>query len=217
MSGVDYQTLPGSVVIPAGQISADVTVQPINNPNSTGAKLVTVLISDSTTYNIVGLGRATVTIRDILPEVTLEVTTGTANESGAAGVFTVRRTGPNTNENLVVYFQVGGSAVENSDYAPIGTNVVIPAGAGSARITIAPIEDPFKEYNDVFLLIGGAVSPSKRVNEYETIFIQLVGGPDYNLGGATAGVVVIEDNDPLDLSAVGFMTRSSSEIGRAHV
>src|SRR5205807_147506 len=97
---------------------------------------------------------------------------------------------------LVVRFAVGGSANELTDYGAIGTNVVIPVGASSATISINPIDDKFRELGDV----SGA----------DNVIVQLLPGPDYNLGDPTSGVVTINDNDGSDLPVISFMLKSSS-------
>src|SRR5439155_27026661 len=51
-SGVDFGGLPGSVVIPAGQINADVVVTPLTDNLLEGVETITIFISSSPTYNI---------------------------------------------------------------------------------------------------------------------------------------------------------------------
>ena len=54
------------------------------------------------------------------------------------GQFTVFRLG-NTNENIQVYYNIGGTASNGVDYAQISPIVSIPAGALSGTITITPL------------------------------------------------------------------------------
>jgi hypothetical protein len=126
-SGQDFQGLAGSVTIPAGQLTADIVITPINNSTSILPKTVTILLSDSPAYNIDSQNAATITIVDLaLPIVTLETVNGTIDEAAGVGAFRVRRTGSLTN-SLLVYFTVGGTAWEGQDYAAIGTNVLMSA------------------------------------------------------------------------------------------
>jgi hypothetical protein len=55
------------------------------------------------------------------------------------GVFTIGRLG-NLGQELEVDFIILGSAVNGSDYAPIPSQAVLPAGAGSAVVTITPLD-----------------------------------------------------------------------------
>jgi uncharacterized delta-60 repeat protein len=195
VSGRDFQPLPQQITVPAGSITADILIVPIDNPLA-GARTVVIQLADSPAYNLNYQDSASVTIQDTLPIVTLSVV-GSATEGGTA-TFTVTRTGP-TNSSLLVYFAVGGSAVEGSDYSPIGTNVLIPAGMSSSNIVISAQrsnDDPYRENGAVF-------GP-------ETVIIQLLPGPDYNLGQGTGGQMTIGDNDGSRWPEVGFMQRETT-------
>jgi Bacterial Ig domain/Calx-beta domain len=58
--------------------------------------------------------------------------------------FTVRRSG-STNNQLRVYYGIGGSASNGVDYAALSGVVVIPAGVRTAQIRINPIDDTSAE------------------------------------------------------------------------
>lgn len=197
VSGRDFQPLSQTVTIPANRITADITITPISNAVA-GARSVTILISDSPAYNIFRENSATVTIQDALPVVTLTVESATVTEGGGAGRFRVTRAG-STTESLRVMFVMGGSAAEYFDYSPVGTNVIIPAGAASADINI----NASGGYNDRAYENG-------TISGQETVILQLLPGPDYNLGGTTRGTVRFADNEGSgDLPAVGFMLKES--------
>src|SRR6185436_16068835 len=93
--------------------------------------------------------------------------TDTINENGGTAAFIVTRTGPTTG-SLNVFFEVGGSAWEGTDFNAIGTNIVIPAGSASVNINVTAINDPAREV--------GAVTGQ------DTIIVQLRAGTNYNLG-----------------------------------
>ena len=184
------------MVIPANQLSVAVNITPISTSTNRLPRTITLLVSDSTTYNIFNQNAATVTlIDDALPSVSLEVVNATAAESGTPGTFRITRTGPAAN-SLHVFFEVGGSAWEGSDYATIGTNIVIPVGALSATLNITPLPDLFRELGDV-------TGP-------DTVIVQLRAGTNYALANPRAGTVTITDDDPTALPAVGFMLRNST-------
>ena len=194
VSGRDFQPLSQQVIIPAGSRTADIVIVPIDNPIP-GARTVVIQLADSPAYNIEYQNTAAVTIQDSLPTVTL--TAGDNATEGGTTTFTVTRTEP-TNTSLVVYFTVGGTAVQGSDYAAVGTNVVIPAGAFTATIQVSARgvnDDVWREYGDRF---GD-----------ETVIVQLLPGPDYNLGSPSGATVRIGDNDEGRWPQVGFMLRES--------
>jgi uncharacterized delta-60 repeat protein/uncharacterized repeat protein (TIGR01451 family) len=195
VSGTDFTTLAGSVTILAGQFTADVVITPVVKTNAVGSKTVTILLSDSPSYNIYNQNSATVTIvQSSLPTVTLTVITATASEGGGAGKFRFTRTGPTTN-SLLVSFEVGGSAWEGADYAAIGTNVLIPIGAAFAELDITPIQDNFFE--------RGAVSGD------DTVILGLLPSTSYLVGNPRSGRVTIGEDDVGKLPGVGFMLRNS--------
>src|SRR6185436_12749342 len=76
-----------------------------------------------------------------LPIVRIRAADSSASESGDAGLFTVSRDGGGTNQDLKVYYHIGGSASNGQDYAAISNSVVIPAGAWQVGIAINPIDD----------------------------------------------------------------------------
>ena len=197
VSGVDFNILPGSVIIPAGQLSVDVNITPIATSTNKLPRTVTVLVSDATTYNIYNQNSATITIfESTLPTVTLARTADTISEAGGTAAFVVTRTGPTTN-SLNVFFEVGGSAWEGSDYGNIGTNIVIPIGAATASINITAINDNAREVGDT----AGQ----------DTVIVRLRAGTNYNLGNNIGDTMRITDDDAAsNLPSVGFMLKTSS-------
>jgi uncharacterized delta-60 repeat protein len=200
VAGTDYQVLGGSVTLPAGALSATVTVTPTATPSSPGPKSVVLVVSSSPNYNIAGEGRATVTISDLVPTVTV-ASSGNATEGGGSGGFTITRTGATTNA-LTVYFAVGGSANPNTDYAGIGTNAVIPVGSASVTIPITPVNDSYREYTTT-------AQNNDRQNEHETVEIALLAHPTYDVGNPGSATVTITDDDGGAFPGVSFLTQQT--------
>ena len=109
-----------------------------------------------------------------LPVVTIAATANAA-EPSTNGQFTVSRTGSTAN-SLTVNFTVSGSATAGSDYANIGTSVVIPAGAATAAIAVNVIDDTIYEGN-------------------ETVVVTLSPNASYAVGSANSATVTIADNE----------------------
>jgi hypothetical protein len=57
--------------------------------------------------------------------------------------FTVRRS--DTNESIVVYYEISGTASNGVDYEKLSGQVTIPAGGWSADIVVTPIDDNLVE------------------------------------------------------------------------
>jgi hypothetical protein len=173
----DYAALPGSVVIPAGQISAPVTVTPIDDALSETTETVSLSLSPSPAYAVGSPGSAVVSITDNDPAVvSINATDDEASEAGAdTGAFTVTRTGP-VSSSLTVNYTITGTATNGVDYVVISGSVVIASGSSSGTITITPVDDAIEESN-------------------ETVTLTVVAGAGYVVGSNNADTVEIADND----------------------
>ena len=176
VGGKSYQTLSGSVTIPAGQSSATIDVTPIDAGLVGGSQAVTLTLSSG--GYLIGSGASdTVTIEDDdPPTVTIQATTPTASELAAsAGVFTVSRNGPTT-DPLTVLYSVSGTAVSGTGFQPVSGSVTIPAGQSTAAIDITPIN---------IGQIGGSA----------TVIVGLASGTGYEVGTPASDTVTILEND----------------------
>ena len=179
-NGSDYQTLSGSVAIPAGASSANITVTPIDDTIVEGNETVVLTLSANAAYTVGSPSSATVTIADNdspppLPTVTVVASDANASETGDTGTFTVSRSG-STASSLTVFYSMSGSAQNGSDYQTLSGSVAIPAGASSANITLVPINDTIVEGNETAVL---TLSPNAA----------------YSVGSPNNSTVTIADND----------------------
>lgn len=116
------------------------------------------------------------------PIVTLSTTDANAAETAIGqasnpGEFTITRTG-STDTPLTIYYSLGGTASNNSDYF-LGSNsfsVTIPTGQSTVTLPLQILDDNFAESTESITLV---LSPLA----------------EYALGGSTAGTVIIADND----------------------
>jgi len=126
---------------------------------------------------------ATVTVTT--PIVTIIANDLTATEFGLnTGQFTVSRTG-STAAPLTVLFSKSGTATNGVDYANIGAQIIIPAAAASATITITPLADTLAEGD-------------------ETATLTLSANAAYVIGASSADTVTIADMPMDDWRFVNF-------------
>ena len=191
---LDYSALSGVVTIPAGQISATVTVVPVDDSAFEGDETVSLTLMADATYIIGVAGTATVTVADNdVPTVTVAATDAAASETGPdAGAFTVTRTGATT-ASLNVQYSVGGTATGGSDYAPLTGSVTIAAGQTSATVTVTPVDDPDFE---------GA----------ETVSLTLTANAAYSVGTPGTATLTIADDDVATVT-VTATDAAASEAG----
>ncbi|MBL1175027.1 CARDB domain-containing protein [Pantanalinema sp. GBBB05] len=138
-------------------------------------------ISESNESNNANLGNGTdwddvaITVPSI---VTLTASDPNAAEVASGqpanpGQFTFSRTG-DTSTALTVYYTIGGSATNGSDYNSISNSITFQAGQSTAILPITIINDLLTEGN-------------------ETVVLTLNSSSSYTLGSSTTGTVAIAD------------------------
>lgn len=109
-------------------------------------------------------------------QVTVAATDANAAEAGLdPGTFTLTRNGDLASP-LVVTFSMSGTAVNGTDYQPIGTNVTFAVSAATATVTLTPIDNT---------VVTAA--------ETATLTIQL--GTGYEAGSPSSATITIAEND----------------------
>jgi len=178
-AGADYQPLPGTVTIPAGQASVALLVTPVDDAEVEGTETVTLTVTAGAGYTVGVPSTATVSIADNDPPVvTVVATDPSASEAGDPGSFTITRTGATT-FGLLLPFASTGTAQSGVDYLSLGSPVVIPVGQSSVTLTVTPIADQ---------LVEGS----------ETVTLQLIFDltGTWEVGSPSQATVTIEDAPP---------------------
>ena len=183
--GTDYAAIGTTVLIPANSTSATISV-PVLNDNivETGGETVIVtLVSTNTAVTVGSPDAATVTIADDDASGVSIAATTQANEAGPVdGLFTVTLTNP-VSIPTTVTLAVTGTATEGTDYAAIGTTVLIPANSTSATIAVDVTGDNIVE-------TGG-----------ETVIVTLLStNTAVTVGSPDAATVTIADDDASEAS-----------------
>lgn len=143
VNGSDYNTITNSVTIPAGSLSADVILTPIEHTICESDKTAVLTLTANSEYPIGTQNNATVTIHKngCLPVITVTAPDDSASESGSdTGTLRISRTG-STASYLTVYISMTGSASNAVDYNMIWSSVNIPSGSSSADVVIRPIDN----------------------------------------------------------------------------
>lgn len=109
-----------------------------------------------------------------LPVIGIWPTDAAASRFGpVSGSVTVTRSG-NTNVAVTVGFNIGGSAVNGSDYHAIGNSILFPAGATRSQITILPYTN------------------SEPAGE-KSVTISVVTNAAYRIGNLNSAKILIQD------------------------
>ncbi len=192
-SGVDYQLMPRSVLLAAGQSEALVPVIAMDDLLVEGDETVTLTLQENAAYTRGTTTAQTVTILDDDPPlVTLSVADATLAEPSDAAQFRVTRTG-RKDFNLVVFYSLSGTASNGVDYTTPPGSVTIPAGSASATFTLTPINDSLLEGD-------------------ETVIVTLQPAVSYNLANPATYTLTLLDNE-LPTVSVSTPDSTASEPG----
>ncbi len=184
-SGVDYTSLSGTVMIPAGMTTAVIDIDVIDDNVLDDDKLAVVqLTSVSSGDPQITVGSPNIGTVVILDEdtavVSIAATDASANESGDAGSFTVTLGKPSATATTIAY-GVTGTALAGADYAALSGTVVIPSGQTTAVINVTPSQDVlFEGPENVVVALTSVVS----------------GDVDISVNTAPSTVVIADDDIP---------------------
>lgn len=151
-AGTDYATLLGTVIIPAGSVSAVVELQVRDDKDVEPNETVSVTLTANPTYTITTASASQTILDDDVLVVTVAPSGSGLGEPGAGGAFTVKRDGDQS-VNLVVNYIMTGTASNGVDYTAPGGSVTIPAGTASANIFITALDDAFVEGDESVRLV----------------------------------------------------------------
>ncbi len=189
-NGVDYAALSGTLTVPAGAATANITVAPIADAVLEGDESVVVSLMNSVNYDVGTPGSATVFIHDgQKPTVTISAANTPVSEQGTTtGQFIVTRTG--SAGDLSVPLGISGTATSGSDYVPLDNPVVIPDGSTSVTLDVIPFHDLILEPD-------------------ETVIVTLPTNANYNVDSSASAVVTITDDATSPIPGVGFCFATS--------
>ncbi|WP_029279422.1 Calx-beta domain-containing protein, partial [Pedobacter borealis] len=207
-NGVDYTSLGGMAIIPAGQNSVSVPVTVTDDQKIEGTETVILNLSNGVSANFAftasaTAGSATLNITDndnTATNLTLSVVkTSDAAEPGTNGIFTLSLpSGITASTDVTVSYTVGGTATSGTDYSALSGTAVIPAGQNSVTIPVQVIDNTI-------------IEPT------ETVIMNISGGNDGQfaytvVSGAGSATANITDNDITVSNKLVLVTKVSDAI-----
>lgn len=162
LHGADYEELPGSIVIPAGQTSAAVTIIPrFDGIGESQESVFLQLGAGPTNYRLGTQNSASLTIDDAEGSVPYVEVLGVDNAIEGAtptnGRFRFSVKGSST-ASVTVNYTVSGTATSGVDYTALSGSVIIPGnGINTSEITVVPINDALAEDLETVIL---TITPS---------------------------------------------------------
>ncbi len=193
-SGTDYSGGVASVTIPANATTATVTIDPTVDGTVEANETVILTVAAGAGYVVGAPASATGTIlNDDVPSASITVSPASVVENdGPNLVYTVALSAAAASP-LTINYTIGGDASNGADYAPIGTSVVIAAGATSQTIIVDPNNN-------------GTIEP------HETVILTLAAGAGYTVGAPNSATGTIL-NDDFPSVAVDSVTIAEGNSG----
>lgn len=193
-NGTDYQTVSGTVTIPAAAAGVEVDLTLIDDTAKEGTETAILNITPDAAYGI-GIGSATQYITDAeTPAVSVRFSSGTGTGAESVGVVNVPVTlsAASATTVTVEYAIGGGSAIAGIDYSLTPGVLTFTPGVTSQNIPLTIIDDAFPEPN-------------------QTVSIVLKNPNGAALGTSTYSYT-ITDNDSVPAATVGFASTTSSGV-----
>jgi hypothetical protein len=177
-NGVDYQLVPATVLMPAGAGTVEIPILPYADGIPEPAEAVLLAVTAGTGYRVGSPAQATVTIEDLLMQVTIRTIEPIASkETGAPGLFEISRKDL-VQRDVVIRLAIGGTAANGSDYNTLSTLVYLAPNQTVAFLQVVPKPEA--------VLAGGS----------ETVEISILPDSNYRVGAdSRARVVIIERAD----------------------
>jgi RHS repeat-associated protein len=193
--GSDVQTVVGSITVPAGATAATITVTPIDDQIHEGDETVVLTLSAPIGATLGAPASHTLTVvdNDPVPAVAFAVATASVGEAAAPIAIQIVLDRPSV-DAVTVPMTVSGTATSGSDYQALVASVTVPAGATTAAIALAPLDDQIHEGDETVVLALGAPTGA-------------------TLGALTTHTATILDNDAIPSVAFGPVPASISEAG----
>lgn len=138
VNGVDFASVPGTVVFSAGARTAKVTITPFLDSQAEPAETVEVTLVAGNDYEVAAAARAEVSIADLQPVVSVEALEPLATTDPVApGTLLVKRDAV-VDRSLLVRLDFKGTAVGGVDFQSVSKFVNLTAGQTTALIPIQP-------------------------------------------------------------------------------
>ena len=174
----DYGITMSPITIPAGQMSANIVLTPMDDLSIEGDETVVVTLTGATNADLGTVQVHTATIVDD-DELIVDFDAELQDIDESAGptdiVVSLSALSP---VDVMVSYTVGGSATDPDDYSISASPLTIPAGQMSANIVVTPVDDTIDEPD-------------------ETVIVTLVSATNATLGPDDLHTATLIDDDVL--------------------
>ncbi len=142
--GADYTLSNSSLIIPAGNLSASVTLNTLDDSNSEGDENIIVNVTNISGAVLGVSSSVSATIID--DDITVNLSTSNTSITENAGEAVITATLDNViADDVSVGISLSGSAVEGTDYTVSEKTILIPSGSTSASIILTAVNNTIIE------------------------------------------------------------------------
>lgn len=174
VNGVDFASVPGTVVFPAGARTAKVSVTPFLDSQAEPAETVEVTVVAGADYEVAAAARAEVTIADLQPVVSVEALEPLATtEPVVAGTVLLKRDTV-LDRSLLVRLSLQGTAVGGVDFQNVSRFINLTPGQTTALISILPNSGALTEQQPKSVVVSVQPDPSYLLGEEPQAEVLLV-------------------------------------------
>jgi hypothetical protein len=148
-NGEDYALLSGTIVLPDGEASVNLDVNPLSDPEFDGIQTLTITLMPTNSY-LVDPNQYTATINIDDSSTTLSVTPngdaikpgGPPGDPAVTGQFIFNRNDTRSlYPQMNAYYTVSGTASNGEDYTLLSGTLVFPEGATYVNLDVNPLSD----------------------------------------------------------------------------
>jgi hypothetical protein len=137
-NGVDYQSIPTTLVFPAGQAAMKIAVLPYVDTQVEFNEVIFLSLGSSPAYALGSASSAQISIEDLKPQLSLEVIDGLAGVADGSPAAVLMRRGGLLAPEVFVQFTLSGTAVNGVDYNTVTPYLTLAAGQSTRLIEFVP-------------------------------------------------------------------------------
>ena len=176
-SGSDYTALSGTLSVPKDATTATIPVVIVDDSANEDAETVVLTLSAGSDYDVGSPGSHTLTIAaSDPPAASFGSASQTVQEGSGTSDVTVNLS-PAPAADITLAYTVDGTATSGSDYTALSGTVAVSAGATTATIPVAIVDDGANE-------------------DAETVVLTLSAGSGYEVGSPGTHTLTIAASDP---------------------
>ena len=222
----DYTAFSPTVIIPAGQTEATLTVATRATNTVKPARTIVLSLQQSGSYKIGPVGSATVTIAATTGSAATPVVTIRASNlrvtAGQPAQFTIGLDRP-LSEQLQVSVSYGGNAVAGSDYSPASGLLLVQPGQTTLQVAV-PTLDNGRVANDTVLtltlqpgdgyVVGDPSLAASRIVNSTLPKVSILGGGGSVPSGGGATFTIVADQPPINDISVQYTVTGTAQQGK---